>query len=69
MQKCACVSAVLCVVVAFLVGAGQCLAAPKVTIDTGVFELGTVSEGEAAVHGFLVKNTGDAPLLIKPRPC
>jgi len=44
-------------------------AAPRVKVDSESVNLGQVPEGEDALHEFLVSNGGDAPLVIKPRPC
>jgi hypothetical protein len=41
-------------------------AGPKITVDTSVFDVGTVFDGKNKTfkHVFKVKNTGDAPLVI-----
>lgn len=40
-------------------------AAPNAEIGSAVHDFGTVLEGTDVVHGFVIKNTGDAALEIK----
>ncbi|HOJ14527.1 MAG TPA: hypothetical protein PLS81_02205 [Deltaproteobacteria bacterium] len=44
-------------------------AQPRAKVDKVTVDIGTVLEGQDASHGFLITNEGDAPLVIKPRPC
>ncbi len=39
--------------------------APAITVRETVFDFGTLLEGKKAVHKFVVKNTGNAPLVIE----
>ena len=41
------------------------LAAPNAEVEGTVHDFGTVLEGTDVVHGFVIKNTGDAALEIK----
>ena len=38
------------------------LAAPSISVDSDVYEFGSVLEGSFVVHRFTIMNTGDAPL-------
>jgi hypothetical protein len=38
--------------------------APRLIIRDGVFDGGTVNEGETIKHTFLIRNEGNAPLRI-----
>jgi hypothetical protein len=39
-------------------------AGPRMVIVAPVFDAGKVDQGTTVAHDFIVKNTGDAPLLI-----
>jgi hypothetical protein len=40
-------------------------AAPELAVEQGSFDFGTTTQGKTVQHKFIVKNDGDAPLLIK----
>jgi len=40
-------------------------AAPELTVEKGTFNFGTVTQGKRVQHNFVIKNSGDAPLLVK----
>lgn len=44
---------------------GATAAAPKLVVDQATHDLGRVFEDQALRHTFEIKNTGDAPLVIK----
>ena len=44
---------------------GAAAAAPNAEIEAAVHDFGTVLEGTDIVHGFVIRNTGDAALEIK----
>ena len=45
-------------------GLSTSIKAPQLTIDSPVFDFGEVIEGEKLEHSFLIKNTGEASLVI-----
>ena len=45
-------------------GLSTSIKAPQLTIDSPVFDFGEVFEGEKLEHSFLIKNTGEASLVI-----
>ena len=45
--------------------AAAAFAAPELTVDQGSFNFGTITQGKKVPHDFIIKNSGDAPLLIK----
>ena len=44
---------------------GVVAAAPNAEIGAAVYDFGAVLEGTDVVHGFVIRNTGDAALEIK----
>jgi hypothetical protein len=64
-----CLQVALFVSVMVFLACERGMAAPKVKLDTGSFDAGVVPEGLDVTHEFVVTNVGDAPLVIKPRPC
>lgn len=44
-------------------------AAPQIEIDSYRYNAGTLIQGATIAHDFIVKNTGDEPLTITPKPC
>jgi hypothetical protein len=44
-------------------------AAPRVVVDKPVFDFGELPQGQPIAHAFILKNTGDADLTIKVKPC
>ncbi len=42
----------------------QLLAAPKVRVENPVFTFESIPEGLFVLHEFIIKNTGDTPLII-----
>ena len=40
------------------------LAAPQITVDSSIYEFGTVLEGVVVTHTFILTNAGDQPLAI-----
>ena len=45
-------------------GLSTSIKTPQLTIDSPVFDFGEVIEGEKLEHSFLIKNTGEASLVI-----
>jgi len=39
--------------------------APKIVIDSAVYDFGTIKSGDKAKHDFVVKNAGKSDLLIR----
>lgn len=55
-----CLSAGALSVLAF----GKMKSAPQIRAKSSVFDFGTISGGQDLVHGFIIENTGDRPLII-----
>lgn len=53
------------VAVAVLIGAGIATAGPKVLVEQPVFEFEAVPEGVVVQNSFVIKNVGDAQLIIQ----
>ena len=51
----------------FLVAPAQ--AAPRVVVDQSVYDAGEVPQDKPIAHAFSLRNTGDADLTIKVKPC
>ena len=45
-------------------GISKSINTPQITINSPVFDFGEVKEGEKLEHTFLIKNTGEANLII-----
>ena len=45
-------------------GISKSINTPQITINSPVFDFGEVNEGEKLEHTFLIKNTGEANLVI-----
>jgi len=41
---------------------------PVLSMENPVFDFGSAERGSAVRHQFVIRNKGDAPLLVKPRP-
>lgn len=49
--------------------AGVAYGMPKAVVDEYAYNPGDIQQGQPIQHDFIVKNTGDAPLTIKVKPC
>ena len=50
---------------ASLFSAAVACAAPELAVEQGTFNFGNIAQGKKVQHNFSIKNSGDAPLLIK----
>jgi hypothetical protein len=44
-------------------------AGPRAVVDKPTIDFGEVPQGQPIAHAFILKNTGDADLTIKVKPC
>ena len=51
----------------FLVAPAQ--ASPRVVVDQSVYDAGEVPQDKPIAHAFSLRNTGDAVLTLKIKPC
>ncbi len=42
---------------------------PTAVVDSAVFNIGEISQGQKLIHTFILKNTGRGDLIIKIKPC
>jgi hypothetical protein len=42
---------------------------PKAVIDSAIFDLGEMPQGQKIIHTFILKNTGKGDLTYKVKPC
>lgn len=48
-----------------LVFAAVAYAAPELSVEKGTYNFGTITQGKKVQYKFVIRNSGDAPLLIK----
>lgn len=53
------------VMIISLVSAAPALAAPETAVDRPTYDFGSISQGKKVEHTFIIRNKGDAPLIIK----
>lgn len=57
------------VVMILLLYSGISYCAPKVLVQNTVYDAGDVPQGKEISNEFILKNTGNEPLILKVRPC
>lgn len=53
------------VLIISLAPAATALAAPETAVDRPTYDFGSISQGKKVEHTFIIRNKGDAPLIIK----